>query len=148
MKIIITEDQFNLIKENKFILDIKEFGFKEISELVGGNKNLLKLLEINTPEEFLSLYNDLDVVQSEEKEGVTLYRYKKGYNLMRYDKKTRNIDINYNDIWSVLINTFELNYGDIQALIKAWLETTYNLRGSIPYHMRIEKTESWRLHTI
>jgi hypothetical protein len=136
MKIIITESQKKLLFENStnqtLINSIKEDGFKSTSELVGGSKNLLKLLKIDTPMDFLNLFNDLDVVRSKEKPHWTLYRYKPNHNLMIYDRKNDIVYINYYDIWLVLRDDFDLNYTDIQDLMKVWLGEVYNLRGVTP----------------
>jgi hypothetical protein len=108
---------------------VKEFGFKDTAELVGGAENLIKLGFNNDPMEFLNLFNDLDVVQSEEEPNWVLYRYKKGHNFMIYDRKNGDVYINYYGIWSVLHHGFGLNYDEIQSLTETWLDEVYNLRG-------------------
>ena len=133
MKIIITESQYNLLIENKknqFLFDIiKKDGWESAAELVGGIKNLKKLTGIETPMDFLKLFNDLDVVQSEEKPDWELYRYEKGNNMMIYDRKSDIVYINYDVIWSFLEKVFDLNYSEIQQLTEEWLSEVYNLRG-------------------
>jgi hypothetical protein len=113
---------------------VKEFGFKDIAELVGGAENLVKLGFNNDPMEFLHLFDDLDVVQSEEKPYWTLFRYKKGHNFMIYDRKNDEVYINYYEIWSVLEDKFGLNYSETQELTKIWLDEVYNLRGVTPFN--------------
>ena len=108
---------------------VKEFGFKDTAELVGGAENLVKLGFNNDTREFLNTYNDLDVDQSEEKPYWTLFRYKKHKNLMVYDRKNDEVYIDYVKIWSVLSLGFGLNYTEIQSLTKTWLDEVYNLRG-------------------
>ena len=143
MKIIITESQKNLLFENSvkddLIQAIKDDGFKSVSELVGGSKNLMKLLKIDTPMDFLNLFNDLDVVQSKEIPEYTLFRYNPNHNLMVYNRSDEvayanhyDVYVNYDDIWSVLQDDFGLNYYDIRELIKVWLDEVYNLRGVTP----------------
>jgi hypothetical protein len=83
---------------------------------------------------FLNLFNDLEVVQSAEKENWTLFRYKKGKNLMIYDRKNDYVYINYKQIWSVLRNDFRLNYGDTQRLTEEWLGVAFKLRGVTTEH--------------
>jgi hypothetical protein len=153
MKIIITESQKKLLFENSMkdnlINSIKEDGFKSTSELVGGTKNLLKVLKIDTPMDFLNLFNDMDVVQSKEKPHWDLFRYKPNHNLMIYDRKNDYVYINYDDIWSVLEDDFDLNYGDIQDLMKVWLGEVYNLRGVTPQRIHSQRTKlSWVRSTI
>ena len=108
---------------------VKEFGWEDTAELVGGAENLVKLGFNDDPMEFLHLFDDLDVVQSEEKQDWTLFRYKKHENLMIYDRKNDEVYINYYEIWSVLEDKFGLKYSEIQRLTKIWLDEVYNLRG-------------------
>jgi len=108
---------------------VKEFGFKDTAELVGGAENLVKLGFNNNPMEFLNLFNDLDVVQSEEKPNWTLFRYKKHENLMVYDRKNDNVFIDYDRIWVVLRNNFGLKSHETQSVTETWLDEVYNLKG-------------------
>jgi len=111
---------------------IKEDGWESAAELVGGIKNLKKLTGIETHMDFLKLFNDLDVVQSEEKPDWELYRYEKGNNMMIYDRKNDYVFIDYYKIWSFLEKVFGLNYSEIQQLTEEWLSEVYNLRGVTP----------------
>jgi hypothetical protein len=135
MKIIISESQYNLLFESKLKQnlkqEIKDFGIKDTAELVNGLDNLCKILNINSPMEFLHLFNDLDVVQSEEKPNWTLFRYKPKHNLMIHDKKSKIVHINYDEIWKPLLDVGLFNT-DIKELIKEWLFEVYNLRGVTP----------------
>jgi hypothetical protein len=142
MKIIkLTEsDLTNIVKrvirENTskdYLIDIiREDGWQTASELVGGIENLKKLTGIETPMEFLNLFNDLDVVQSEEKPNWTLYRYEKGINIFIYIKENRSAYVNYDNIWVFLGEGFGLKYNEIQEVMKEWLSEVYNLRGVTP----------------
>ena len=115
------------LKQN-LIDEIKEIGFNDTANLVGGIDNLFKILNINTPMDFLHLFDNLDVVQSEEKPDWTLFRYKPKQNLMIYNRKNNYVYIGYDDIWSVLEEHFGLKYSEIQKLTKMWLGEVYNLR--------------------
>jgi hypothetical protein len=125
-----------VIKENntkmELIDTIKDEGFKSASEMVGGSEILMKLLDIKTTMDFLHLFDDLDVVQNEKKQDLTLFRYKPYDNLMIYDRENDLVYVSYKDIWSVLGGNFGLNYSEIQELIKEWLDEVYNLRGITP----------------
>jgi hypothetical protein len=133
MKIIISERQQKLIKENSVkgsLIDmIKEDGWKSVSGVVGGIDNLKKLVGIESPMEFLHLFDDLDVVQSEEKPDWTLFRYEIGNNLMVYDDEFDFVYINHSIIWSFLEKVFGFNYSEIQEVILEWLSEVYDLRG-------------------
>jgi len=136
MKIIITERQKNVLFENKrnevLIDTIKYEGWESAADMVGGSENLKTLVEIKTPIDFLNIFTDLDVVQSEEKPDLELYRYEKGNNMMIYDRKNDYVFIDYHKIWSFLEKVFGLNYFEIQQLTEEWLSEVYNLRGVKP----------------
>ena len=143
MKIIITENQLKLIKEDvsnksrQILIDrIKSVGFIKTSKTVGGFDNLMEILNINSPMDFLHLFNDLDVVQSEEEPDWTLFRYKPKHNLMIHKKKNDSVYIKYDEIWEVLEDVFNLKYSKIKELIKEWLFEVYNLRGITPVHLQ------------
>jgi hypothetical protein len=125
-----------VIKENDAKMDlidtIKNEGFKSASEMVGGDKNLIKVLGVKTPMDFLNLFNDLDVVQSKENPDWTLFRHVKGNNIVIYNKENGKVYVNFFVIWSFLDNNFGLKYGEIQEVIKDWLGEAYNLRGITP----------------
>ena len=130
-----------VIKENaakdSLIEMIKEEGWRSAAELVGGVDNLKKLTGIESPMEFLNLFNDLDVAQSEERPDWELYRYEKGNNMMIYDRKNDFVYINYYKIWTFLDKGFGLKNSKIQEVIKKWLSEVYNLRGVTPRHFLI-----------
>ena len=122
-----------VIKENTLkgsLIDmIKDGGWKEATDMVGGDKNLKKLTGINTPMDFLHLFDDLGQVQSEENPDWTLFRYEPKHNLMIYDRKYDYVFINYDKIWEVLENNFGLNHTKIRRFTQKWLSEVYNLRG-------------------
>ena len=137
MKIIISESQYKLIKENISLKEklkelMKKTGFKSVVKIVGSLDNLFKIFDIKEPMDFLNIFNDLETVQSEERQDWTLYRYKKGHNIMIYNRKDEVVYINYYEIWSVLEGKFGLNYSETQELTKRWLDEVYNLRGVTP----------------
>jgi len=114
---------------DKLIKMIKTIGIKKTAKAVGGTDNLMKILNIDSPMKFLHLFDDLDVVQSEENPYFTLFRYEKGKNMMIYNKKNEDVYINYEEIWKPLIVVGLFN-PDIQELTSEWLSNVYNLRGA------------------
>ena len=122
-----------VIKENSLrqdlIQQIKEDGWKSASELVGGYENLKKLVGFKTPMDFLHLFDDLNVINSEEKPNLTLFRYEIGNNLMVHEDEFDFVYINYGKIWSFLEKVFGLNYSEIQEVTQEWLSEAYDLRG-------------------
>ena len=107
---------------------IKYDGWESAAELVGGDENLKRVLNFQTPMEFLNLFNDLDVVQSEEEPNWILYRYKKRDNMMIHNRQNDDVYISDNAILGVLRKGFNLNYGETQQLIEEWLSEVYNLK--------------------
>jgi hypothetical protein len=127
MKIIITENQVDKIK-SKIHEYVKKYGIEKCREIFG-DKVLFTIGFNNDPMEFLNFFNNLDVVQSVEKENWTLFRYEKGKNLMIYNRKNDRVYIDYDQIWSVLGNDFGLNHNEVQRLTEEWVGVVYNLRG-------------------
>jgi len=123
MKILITENKVERLKEL-----IKTNGTSQVVNLMGGFDTFCKVMKIDGFMDFLHLFDDLEVVQSEKKEHWTLFRYKKGNNLMIYDRKRNEVHISYDNIWSFLVHKFDLTYPVAQAVTKKWLGEVYNLR--------------------
>ena len=115
--------------------EIKYFGIESAARLVGDIDNLISVLNIETPIDFLYLFNDLDVVKSNDRPEIMLFRYKKGKNLMVFDNKNNNVSINYYEIWSILENNFQLSKDEIKKLTEEWLYEVYGLSGVriLPY---------------
>ena len=133
MKIIITESQNKNLKLSLKQI-IKSVGIESAFQSVGGPDILFQILDINSPRDYLNLFNDLDVVQSEEEPDWTLFRYKPEHNLMMYDRKNEYVYISYDEIWGVLESNFGLNSRQIKGLTEEWLGEVYNLRGITPGH--------------
>ena len=137
MKILITEEQYKLIKEDTLkqsLLDnIKEFGVVDTVYMVGDFDIFCQLLNINSPTDFLHLFDNLEQVQSKEYKDLILFRYKPNHNFMVYDTKNKYVYINYDEIWSFLESNFGLNHREIQELTKEWLYEVYKLRGITTY---------------
>jgi hypothetical protein len=153
MKIIITENQYKLIKENislkeKLLGLIKKVGFESVVKIVGSLDKTFEIFDIKEPMDFLNIFNNLESVQSEEYGDYMLYRYKKRHNFMIYDRKNGYVYINYDEIWSVLEDKFGLNYGEIQELTRVWLDEVYNLRGVTPESLSTKIAMRWMRSTI
>jgi hypothetical protein len=134
MKIIITENKVERLKEL-----IKDVGTSQVVNLMGGFDTFCKVMKIEGFMDFLHLFDDLEVVQSEEKEHWTLFRYKKGNNLMIYDRKSKEVYFNYDEIWSFLEDKFDLTTPVVQVVTKKWLGEVYNLSVSTTFILRPHK---------
>ena len=136
---IVRESIRNIVREkisqkgkDKLINMIKTIGIENTAKAVGGTNNLMKILNINSPMEFLHLFDDLDVVQSEEKPDWILFRYEPKHNLIIYVRKHDLVFINYDKIWEVLEDVFNLKNSEIKELTQEWLSEVYNIRGVTP----------------
>jgi hypothetical protein len=107
---------------------VKKYGIQKCKEIFG-DKVLFTIGFNNDPMEYLNLFNDLDVVQSVNVEELTIFRYEKGNDLMIYNRKNDHVYIDYEQIWSVLRNDFELNYTEIEQVTKEWVGVAFKLRG-------------------
>jgi hypothetical protein len=127
MKIIITEEQSNTISD-KLKYMIKQYGLVNASKYVGGLRNLGKLGFNDNPLEFLNLFNDMDVVQSEENHPWTLFIDENGNDIMVYNRESNHIHVGKRKIWSILGKLFGLDSFEIREVIKEWLDEVYNLK--------------------
>ena len=127
MKYIITESQDNKMVD-KLTNSIKSDGWNNTAKLVGGNENLIKLLGITSPMEFLHLYDNLNVSKNKEEPDWTLFNNNMGDNLMIYNKKNKIVYIDNNEIWLILRKVFGITSPEIQELTKEWLKKVYKLR--------------------
>ena len=132
MKIIITENKLEKV--------LKQKGIKKTIQMIGGWDNFCKVFNIEGPMDFLHLFDDLEVVQSEEEENLTLFRYKKGNNLMVYDRKSKEVYISNKDIWSFLNVKFHLSFLEVKEVTKKWLDEVYNLSEITPYKEKVNLT--------
>jgi hypothetical protein len=139
MDVIISQDQQNRLV-NIFIDIIKTNGLNHASKLSGSYQNLFKMLDVKTPMEFLHLFDDLDVVESEKDSDFTLFRYKVGYNVMIISEEfgVKHVLINYDEIWSVLRNHFKLKDMEVQKLTMLWISEVFNLKDMTTISLRNE----------
>jgi len=139
MDVIISQDQQNRLV-NIFINIIKTNGLNHASKLSGSYQNLFKMLDVKTPMEFLHLFDDLDVVESEKDSDFTLFRYKVGYNVMIISEEfgVKHVLINYDEIWSVLRNHFKLKDMEAQKLTMLWISEVFNLKDMTTISLRNE----------
>ncbi len=123
-----------LSKQDVLKKHVLKNGWKEVENRIGGFDNLYKHAFNNDYDEFLKLYSNLEVVQSEEKPNLILYRFEKGKNIMIYDKKYDDTYINYEDIWLFFEGGIGFNSGKIRDIILKWLREVYNLRGVVLFY--------------
>ena len=128
MKYIITESQENNLKGIIKKL-IKNKGIKFAIKSVNGFDNFVKIMDIDSPIDYLHLFDDLEIDNSEINHNWISFRYKLEHNLMIYDRRNNIVHINYDGIWSILMRNFGLNRKEMEELTEEWLGEVYNLRG-------------------
>ena len=109
---------------------VLKYGWKEVTERIGGFDKLYKFAFNNDYNEFLNLFNNLEVVRSEYQPKWVLYRFEEGNNMMVYYEDGGRINVNFDVIWSFFSHGIDIQYHDTEKIIKKWLEDVYNLRVS------------------
>ena len=115
---------------------INQYGLVNASKSVGGFRNLGKLGFNDNPMEFLKSFNDLNVVQSEEKPNWTLFIDENGNDVMVHNRESNWIHVSKLKIWLILGKLFGLDSFEIREVIKEWLDEVYNLRGVTPFRFK------------
>ena len=59
---------------------------------------------------------------------------------MVYDRKSKEVYIDYDEIWSFLEDKFDLTFSVAQAFTKKWLDEVYNLSEITPYKEKVNLT--------
>ena len=99
VKRVIKEEK--LSKQDVLKKQVLKHGWETVSNMIGF-ENLYKIGFNNDYNEFLNLFNNLEVVQSKEKPNWTLYRFEKGNNMMIHNRESGVVFMNYTNIWSFL----------------------------------------------
>ncbi len=116
MKIVITENRIHNF--------LKKRGLKNTIINLRGVSNFIKSFNIETPNDILDLFTDLEIVQSEERSNYTLFRLKEGDNYFIYDRKNKYVFVNYY-IWMILEE--QESYSRVQYITQKWIENVYGL---------------------
>ena len=133
MKIIITENKLETV--------LKQYGTDKAIQLLGGWENFCKVFKIESPMDFLHLFDDLEEFQSTENPNFILYRYRSGKNIMIYNIKENRIGISNVEILAFVTssNLFTPDFKP-REIIQTWLNEVYNLDVAIN---RIHAFNSW-----
>ena len=75
--------------------------------------------------------NKLEIVKSKKYPNSIFFR-KDGKVVMEQDLKNKFFWFDYYEIWSFFEKFFNMNYTEIQALLRFWLENTFKLEGYTP----------------
>jgi len=126
MKIIITENRLEKV--------LKQSGVEKTVKIFGGWKNFRNVFNINSFEDYLHHFDDLEEVQYDIFK-FRIFRYKSGENIIVYNTRENRVSINDNEIWSVLsddllglkpvIDYHLINYS--KGMIQTWLKEVYSI---------------------
>ena len=130
-----------IITENKLEKVLKQSGTKKTIELLGGWDNFCKVFKVESPMDFLHLFDDLEEFKSTENSNFLLYRYRTGKNIMIYNINENRVGISDKDILA-FVTTSILFTTDFKPreIIQTWLEDVYKLDVGIN---RIHAFNSW-----
>ena len=130
-----------IITENKLEKVLKQSGTKKTIELLGGWDNFCKVFKVESPMDFLRLFDDLEEFKSTENSNFLLYRYRTGKNIMIYNINENRVGISDKDILA-FVTTSILFTTDFKPreIIQTWLNEVYNLDVAIN---RIHAFNSW-----
>ena len=130
-----------IITENKLEKVLKQSGTKKTIELLGGWDNFCKVFKVESPMDFLHLFDDLEEFKSTENSNFLLYRYRTGKNIMIYNINENRVGISDKDILA-FVTTSILFTPDFKPreIIQTWLNEVYNLDVAIN---RIHSINSW-----
>jgi hypothetical protein len=135
---ILREESKNTSLQDKVLYILKSKGVYLASKAVGGFKNLFKILDINSPMDYLHLFDDLKIIPLSETEfsdgffnETDVYCY--GYNpdkiiFIHFKYVTHEGRISYEEIWGILREEFELSYEETKELTKEWLNSVFDLQ--------------------
>ena len=122
MKVLITENKFKDILK----LSIKDLGVQSTIDNIGGWDTFCKVLNIESPIDFLKSLPKMDE-DVETRPGWVKYYYEKGRHLFSYDTKYKSVWVNYDEIWQYLRFEFRLDSDETKKIVKEWLSDVYNL---------------------
>jgi hypothetical protein len=145
IKRVLREETEDTSLRDTILRSIKSIGVELTTKAVGGFKNLCKILNINSPMDYLHLFDDLKIIPLSETElswefdddpDVICYGYNPdniifihftiNYNYL-IDIKSE-CRISYEEIWKILAQEFELTLKEIKELTKEWLNSVYDLQ--------------------
>jgi len=134
---ILREESKNTSLQDKVLHILKSKGVELVLKAVGGFKNLSQILNINSPMDYLHLFDDLKIIplsQTEFYDGffnensVDCYGYSPDKIIFIHFKDRKGEGrISYEEIWEILREEFELSYKETRELTMEWLNSVFNL---------------------
>ena len=105
-------------------------GYESAVILAGGVTNFAKILEINTPDDFLKLFDNL---KSEVYEPNPQWSFLKDHNgtkiigVLTYPSGRKQVSINNRILGGVLSYVFGINNHRVEGVLSEWIKDVYNI---------------------
>lgn len=105
-------------------------GYEAAVILAGGATNFAKILEINTPDDFLKLFDNL---KSEVYEPNPQWTFLKDHNgtkivgILTYPSGRKKVSINNRILGGVLSYVFGINNRRVEDILSEWIKDVYNI---------------------
>jgi hypothetical protein len=122
MKVIITENQKNDLLKKLIMTE----GWETAASMVGGPTYLAEMVFNNNPMNFLNMYNNLEVVRSEEDKEYILFRLSKGHNIITLNEISNVLYVSRDEISSFLDEGFSLTRDVYRKIVSKWFDKNYS----------------------
>lgn len=129
----------NILREERSIQNrvmdmIKDLGSEKTFQVVGSFERFKKIMNIETPMDYLRLFEGMDSVlfdhgDFDDESVYNFYRFKKGNNFMvtydHFDSEEKRVILHWDEIWDVLEDRFGLTFSEALELLTRWVQDTY-----------------------
>ena len=126
VKRVIKEEK--LSKSDVLKKHVLKYGWEDVAERIGGFDVLYKHAFNNDYNEFLNLYDNLDLVNIKDEDDIFKYVDKGGNIILVYDEFTEIVHVSHNLIWSFFsYNGLKFHYVKVENILMEWIKTNYNI---------------------
>lgn len=108
-------------------------GYESAVILAGGVTNFAKILEINTPDDFLKLFDNLKFDEFELNPEWTFLKDHNGtkiIGILTYPSGRKQVSINNRILGGVLSYVFGINHRRIEDMLTKWLKDNYDIEAN------------------
>ena len=108
-------------------------GYEAAVILVGGAKNFAKILEINTPDDFLKLFDNLKFDEFEPNPQWTFLKDHNGTKIagiITFPSGKIRVTVNNRILGGVLSYIFGINHSRIEEMLTKWLKDNYDIEAN------------------
>ena len=105
-------------------------GYEAAVIVAGGAKNFVKILEINTPDDFLKLFDNLKPEVFEPNPQWTFLKDHNGTKIVGIHDYPKRVSINNRILGGVLSYVFGINNRRIEDILTKWLKDNYDIEAN------------------